>query len=492
MEFSAKVFDDLSNIKTDCLILPVFSDDSSAQLANDFGSGASKTIAALKQCGDFNASIATTVIGHFSQDLAAVRILLVGCGKKKLWDSDAARKLCSATARALLKLNAKQAIIALPTAPSSFDAAWLAKELTQEAVSASYVYSAKRDKKNNKPKLARIQLAAANSKEVRTVNRAIKRGVATGTGINVAKELGNLPGNICTPTYLAAEAKKLARSNTQLKVNILQEKQMKELGMGSLLSVSAGSKQAAKLIVLEYSGGKKSDAPVVLVGKGVTFDSGGISLKPGGKMDEMKYDMCGAASVLGALATLVSMEAKVNVVGIIGATENMPSSIATKPGDVVTSMSGKTIEVLNTDAEGRLVLCDALTYAARFKPRTVIDIATLTGACIVALGSHHSGLFSNNQTLADELLAAGRQSGDTAWQLPIDKAYHEQLKSPFADLANIGGPGAGSITAACFLSQFAEDYCWAHLDIAGTAWNSGGNKGATGRPVAMLVEYLLK
>ena len=261
--------------------------------------------------------------------------------------------------------------------------------------------------------------------------------------------------------------------------------------MGALLSVSAGSKQAAHLIAMEYKGAAKSENPTVLVGKGVTFDSGGISLKPGAKMDEMKYDMCGAASVFGVMEALAVLKPKLNVVGLVPTVENMPSSTATKPGDVVTSMSGKTIEVLNTDAEGRLILCDALTYAARYKPDTVIDIATLTGACIMALGHYATGLFSNDQGLADDLLNAGQNAGDRAWQLPIWEEYDQQLKSNFADIPNIGGAGGGSITAACFLGRFTKDYKWAHLDIAGTAWNSGGPKGATGRPVPLLVEYLL-
>jgi leucyl aminopeptidase len=309
--------------------------------------------------------------------------------------------------------------------------------------------------------------------------------------MNVARELGDLPGNICTPTFLANEARKLARTHKTLTAKILSEKQMADLGMGSLLSVSAGSKEPAQLIIMEYKGAAKSQRPHVLVGKGITFDTGGISLKPGGGMDEMKFDMCGAASVFGTMNAIVELEPKINVVAIVAAAENMPSSTATKPGDIVTSMSGKTIEVLNTDAEGRLVLCDALSYAERYKPQSVVDIATLTGACVIALGGHATGLFSNNQQLTEDLLAAGSTSGDRAWQMPLWDDYKKQLKSNFADLANIGGREAGSITAACFLSYFTESYPWAHLDIAGTAWLSGASKGATGRPVPLLTQYLL-
>jgi len=306
----------------------------------------------------------------------------------------------------------------------------------------------------------------------------------------LTKDLGNLAPNICTPAYLAKQAKDLAKSH-KLKVTVLEEKDMEKLGMGSLLSVAQGSEQPAKLIVLEYQGLSKKDNPIVLVGKGVTFDTGGISLKPAAEMDEMKFDMSGAASVLGTLQAVAEMKLPVNVVGIIPATENMPSGKATKPGDVVTSLSGQTIEVLNTDAEGRLILCDALTYAERYNPKVVIDIATLTGACVIALGNFTTGLLSNDDKLAQALLAAGEHAGDRAWQLPLWDEYQDLLKSNFADIANIGGRAAGTITAACFLSRFTKKYRWAHLDIAGTAWKSGKEKGSTGRPVPLLTQFLI-
>lgn len=305
----------------------------------------------------------------------------------------------------------------------------------------------------------------------------------------MARDLGNMPGNDCTPVYLAEQAQELSK-NLPIETEILDEDQMRELGMGSLLSVSAGSVEPARLIVMKYSGGAKDDAPHVLVGKGITFDTGGISLKPGGAMDEMKYDMCGAASVFGAIHAVASMKLAVNAIGIVAAAENMPSGVATKPGDIVTSMSGKTIEVLNTDAEGRLVLCDALTYAEKFNPASIIDIATLTGAVIVALGRHATGMYANNDELANDLQSAADKTDDRIWRMPLWKDYTKQLESPFADLANIGGREAGSVTAACFLSEFTGKQKWAHLDIAGTAWKSGKAKGATGRPVKLLVEYL--
>ena len=309
--------------------------------------------------------------------------------------------------------------------------------------------------------------------------------------MELARTLGNLPGNICTPSYLADQARKLGKAHKKLKVSVLGEAAMEKLGMGSLLSVSRGSREPARLISLEYSGGRKGDRPVALVGKGVTFDSGGISIKPSPAMDEMKFDMCGAASVLGTLQACAEMDLPINVVGVIPTTENLPDGNASKPGDIVTSMSGQTIEVLNTDAEGRLILCDALTWCGKFKPDVVVDIATLTGACVIALGAHAAGLLSNDDELAEALAAAGNYAADRAWRLPLWDDYQPQLDSNFADMANIGGREAGTITAACFLSRFTEDYRWAHLDIAGVAWKQGKEKGATGRPVSLLTQFLL-
>jgi leucyl aminopeptidase len=327
--------------------------------------------------------------------------------------------------------------------------------------------------------------------KVTDLDRAhFKQGHAIGKGMNLAKDLGNLPANICTPTFLADITKKLGKLN-KFPVKCLGEAEMKKLGMGALLSVSQGSDQPAQLIHATYSGGKKNEKPIVLVGKGITFDTGGISLKSSGEMDEMKYDMGGAASVIGTLLAISEMKLPINVVVLVAAAENMPSGAATRPGDVVETMSGKTIEILNTDAEGRLVLCDALTYAEKLKPAAAIDVATLTGACIVSLGKVASGLFSNNDELAEQISHAGTVSWDRVWRMPIWKDYKNQLDSNFADLANIGGRAAGSITAACFLAEFATAYPWAHLDIAGTAWVSGKNKGSTGRPVPLLCEFLL-
>lgn len=333
--------------------------------------------------------------------------------------------------------------------------------------------------------------AKLNAEIITSIEQGVALGYATAKGQLFAKNLGNLPGNVCTPTYIAEQAIDIASEHDKIDVEVLEESDMEELGMGSFLSVSRGSRQPAKLIVLQYKGASDAqEKPHVLVGKGLTFDAGGISLKPAGKMDEMKYDMCGSASVIGALLATAELELAINLVVIVPSSENLPDGDANKPGDIVTSMAGRTIEILNTDAEGRLILCDALTYAERFEPQSVIDVATLTGACIVALGHHTNGLMANNQELADAVLAAGTDSQDRAWQLPMWDEYHQQLKSNFADLANIGGPGAGTITAACFLSKFTEKYPWVHLDIAGTAWTGGGGKGATGRCVPILTQYL--
>jgi len=326
--------------------------------------------------------------------------------------------------------------------------------------------------------------------ELRRAAAGLEQGLAVAHGVSLARDLGNLPGNVCTPAYLAEQAREVAK-RYRMKITVLEREDMEKLGMGALLSVAAGSAQPPKLIVLEHRSGPRSQRPVALVGKGITFDTGGISLKPASEMDEMKFDMCGAASVLGTIKAAAEMKLPVNVVGLIPTSENMPGGRATKPGDIVTTMSGQTVEVLNTDAEGRLILCDALTYAERFEPAAVVDIATLTGACVIALGHVASGLFANDDALARELLAAGELACDRAWRMPLWDEYQEQLKSNFADFANIGGRPAGSVTAACFLARFTKKFKWAHLDIAGTAWKSGKEKGASGRPVPLLTQFLV-
>ena len=359
--------------------------------------------------------------------------------------------------------------------------------LTVEAiVQACYRFDKFKTTPKDVPPSTDMILLADTSSQVQ-----LDQSVATAQAMDLCRDLGNLPGNICTPSYLAEQGHKLAAGSDKVTTQVLEEAEMEALGMHSLLSVGKGSAEPSKLIVINYQGGEKGAQPHVLVGKGITFDSGGISIKPGAAMDEMKYDMCGAASVMGTMQAVIKMDLKVNLVVIVASAENMPSSTASKPGDIFTTMSGKTVEVLNTDAEGRLVLCDALTYAERFKPKTVVDVATLTGACIIALGHHTSAVLSNNDAFAKSLMSAGKQAFDHAWELPMGEEYQAQLDSNFADLGNIGGRAAGTITAACFLSRFAESFTWAHLDIAGTAWTSGAKKGSTGRCVPLLVQHIV-
>jgi leucyl aminopeptidase len=431
------------------------------------------------------------MVAHALPGLAAARVVLMGVGKPGNLDAGGARKALSSALGAIRSTGATDAVVLTEgMAVKDRDGAWLLRQLGMLAETGGYRYTRTLSKPEPAPRLARLAVGL-DAKPPRALSVALSEGGAIGRGMNLARELGNTPANICTPTHLAEQARALARRHTRLRCRVLDEKQMLALGMHSLLSVTAGTREPARLIVLEYRGGAKDERPYALVGKGITFDSGGISLKPGAGMDEMKFDMCGAASVLGTMQALAETAPAMNVVAVVAACENMPSGSATRPGDVVKSMAGITIEILNTDAEGRLILCDALTYVKRFKPRSIVDIATLTGACVVALGKHATGLFSNDEALAAELLAAGNEAHDRAWQMPVWDDYQEQLKSNFADVANIGGPNAGSVTAACFLSRFATGEKWAHLDIAGTAWEQGAAKGATGRPVGLLLRYLL-
>ena len=489
IKFTARKIDDICKGSTHCLILPIYHRKKLSSDAQQVDKAAGGSIATTIALGDFSGKSGESCV--LPGAAAAKRILLVGCGDPASFDRAAARKFVQTLGGALNAMHAADAVLHIADIKvKDGNTPWLLNCLARQLTYASYRYTETVAKPKPAMKLSRLVVNTSDARSVKPGQKALDRGAATGCGINEARKLADLPGNICTPAYLAQCARKLAKDNAKLSTTIVEEKKMRELGMGSLLSVTAGTDQPAKLIVMNYKGGKTGEKPYVLVGKGITFDSGGISLKPGAKMDEMKYDMGGAASVFGTLHAIAELGLPLNVVGIVAAAENMPSGGATKPGDVVTSMSGKTIEVLNTDAEGRLVLCDALTYAGRFKPQVVIDIATLTGACVVALGSHATGLYSNQDRLADQLLAAGVESHDRAWQMPLWDDYQKQLDTNFADIANIGGPGGGSVTAACFLARFAEDYHWAHMDIAGSAWNSSP-KGATGRPVGLLTQYLI-
>jgi leucyl aminopeptidase len=424
--------------------------------------------------------------------IAADSVLVVGTGELKDLDRRGLQRAAITAVKALANGPKKAVSYLAELSVATVSLEERVADITRASAEAAYRFEAFKSKKNGDKGLSHLTIAVTEKSQVAAGKKAVAWGEALAQGINTARTLGNLPPNVCHPTYMAEQAKALGKANDKvLHVDVLGETDMKKLGMGSFLAVSHGSEQEGKLIVMEYKGGKKNAAPVVLVGKGITFDTGGISLKPGAGMDEMKFDMCGAASVLGVMSALVQSGLPINVVGVMACAENMPSGRATRPGDIVTTMSGQTVEILNTDAEGRLVLCDALTYIARFKPAVVIDIATLTGACVVALGKVVSGLFSPSDELANALLDAGQQSGDRAWRMPVWQDYQDMLESPFADIANIGNaPNAGAITAACFLARFTKDYTWAHLDIAGTAWHSGALKGATGRPVPLLLQYL--
>ena len=474
-----------------CLVVPMLKNNRLTGIAARVNDASSGLLHDLAKKSGFKGKVGTTSVFHNLPGIKAVRVMLVGIGNKKEINGKTTREVIEAVMKRLQQENCTDAIITLPFEEAAAEMHYsLIRETALYAENAVYRFDECKSKPSKERLVDKITLITADTGSHSAI-KAVAHGKAIADGMKLARDLSNLPGNICTPTYLAGKAQKLARKYTKFSSKVLDEKEMQKLEMGALLSVSRGSRQAAKLIIMEHKGGKKDQQPVVLVGKGLTFDAGGISLKPAAKMDEMKYDMCGSASVFGALQACAELKLPLNVVGIIPSSENMPDGDANKPGDIVTSMAGLTIEVLNTDAEGRLILCDALTYAARYNPAVVIDIATLTGACIVALGHHTSGLMANQQQLADELLEAGLQANDRAWQLPLGDEYQKQLKSNFADIANIGGPAAGSITAGCFLSRFTEEYTWAHLDIAGTAWQSGHNKGATGRPVPLLLNYLL-
>ena len=482
----------LSKQTTECLVL--FSGSQAGQLTTQVDPAVDKQLASLLARGDLGPSVGDSLLVHSPQGGKAERILLVNRGDKPLTDGKT-EQLFTALSGALGRSRVCEATIAFEGLEvQDHDQRWTVRQLSRHLVAGTYRFTEYKSTQSDAlspPALAKVALLQSGRKALEEHRKAVCEGVAIADGMAVARDLGNHPGNVCTPKYLTDVAKKMAKGNPRLSVKALGEKEMEKLGMGAFLSVSKGSTEQGQLIQIEYKGGKAKERPVVLVGKGVTFDSGGISLKPGPGMDEMKYDMGGAASVMGAIKSIADLELPVNVVALIAAAENMPAGNASKPGDIVTTLAGKTVEILNTDAEGRLVLCDTLTYAERFKPKVVVDVATLTGACVIALGHSFSGLISNSDTVAEALLAAGSDACDSAWRLPLDENSKELLSSPFADMANVGGRPGGTLTAGYFLSCFAEKYPWAHLDIAGTAWNSGHKKGATGRPVPLLVQFVL-
>jgi leucyl aminopeptidase len=481
-------------VKADCVAVGVFEDGQLTAQARALDAAASGALRAAVKSGDVAGRRGATALLRGLHGVAAPRVLAVGLGPRKEFGDRAFQEAVRAAVRGGGHAVKALAIGLADWLPPGRDSQWQAQQLAMAARETAFradELKSRREAGTAVPARVVLVLAAPDA----AAAQGLAQGTAIANGAELAKRLGNLPGNVCTPTFLAEEARRLGRSH-RLGVEVLDRRKLESLKMGSFLSVTRGSAEPPKLIVMKYNGagGKgKGAAPIVLVGKGITFDSGGISLKPGAAMDEMKFDMCGAASVFGAMRAVAELKLKLNVIGVVPACENLPSGTATRPGDIVTSMSGQTIEVLNTDAEGRLILCDALTYVERFRPAAVVDIATLTGACVVALGEVNSGLFSPDDALADELLAASRAAVDPAWRMPVTQDYQEQLKSNFADMANIGPSGkGGAVLAACFLARFTQAYPWAHLDIAGTAWKSGVDKGATGRPVPLLTQFLLQ
>ncbi len=481
-----------SRQRTDCAIVGVYDKGVMTDAAAELDQRIGGRLARLIKKGDLRGRSGDVVLLSDLSGGPCERILALGLGSKSGFGRKQYRRALNAAFTALAKTGARDAIsyLSLETV-SDADSYALARAAAEVAGNSAYrIPDHKTTGKRPKSTLTKFGVATDRSNRS-SVERGLEHGRGIVAGMSLMRDLANQPANVCTPSYLANAAKNLAREHRSIKVRVLNEAECRQLKMGSFLSVTAGTDEPARLIVLEYNGGERGEAPVVLVGKGVTFDTGGISLKPPPGMDEMKFDMSGAASVLGTFKALAELELPINVVGVVPACENMPSGRATKPGDVVKSMSGQTIEVLNTDAEGRLILCDAITYARRFKPDTIIDIATLTGACVIALGSHLSGLFSNDESLSEELVEAGKRSEDRAWPMPIGEEYAEGLKSNFADFANVAGREGGAITAACFLAKFTEGLRWAHLDVAGTAYQGGSQKGSTGRPVPLLVDYLI-
>jgi leucyl aminopeptidase len=461
-----------------CLVLSLFSDSDFPDFVKKLDEQQNHLITRLF------AKLATAGDLIWQGDVDGHSLLLFHCGKKAKFDVENLRKYLSNITAALIKQNISSATLCLP-AVTSYDADWQVVQMLVQIDAQLYQLSDFKSKKSKTPRLKSVQFYLPGASKT-----AIKTGQAIAAGVKFTRTLADLPANLCTPSYLGDQAVNLAQRYDNLTIKIMGPKDMRALNMGALLAVAQGSNEQARLIEMQYGGGGDTP-PIVLVGKGITFDSGGLSLKPPDAMLEMKYDMSGAAAVFGILKACILLKLPINLIGLIASAENMPSGTASKPGDIVTSMSGQTIEILNTDAEGRLVLADALTYAERFKPKYVIDLATLTGAMIVALGSVRTGFMTSDEGLAAQIITAAKESGDKAWRMPLDEAYQEALDSPLADMINGSfDRSAGAITAACFLARFTKKYRWAHLDIAGTAWISGKKRMATGRPVPLLIQWL--
>jgi len=472
-----------------CVVVGVFEERMLSSAAARIDEKSGGAIKRLTESGDITGKVGSTHVLFALTNVAAPRVLVVGLGEQKKFDAARFVRANTEAARTLkgLPLDNATSYLTEIDVPAK-DSAWKVRSAALAADAQAYKYTAT-FKPKDKPKTAEFGALAFAAPAV--AESALDAARAIAAGVRFARELGNLPPNICNPAYIAEQAQKLADTHEGVACEILDEAAMRKLGMGALLGVSQGSANEPKLVVLQWRGAGENDRPYALVGKGITFDTGGISIKPSAGMEEMKFDMCGAAGVLGAFLSAVELKLKLNLVCVVPAVENMPGGKAQRPSDVVTTMSGQTVEVLNTDAEGRLILCDALTFVQKYNPQVIIDAATLTGACVVALGKHATGLMTKDDALADELLAAGNATLDRAWRLPLWDDYQSQLDTGYADIANIGGKYAGAITAGCFLARFTDGYRWAHLDIAGTAWEEGRKGSATGRPVPMLVQYLL-
>ncbi|MBE7213663.1 leucyl aminopeptidase [Shewanella benthica] len=493
MEFSVKSGSPEKQ-RSACIVVGVYEPRRLSGIAEQLDKISEGYISNLLRRGDLEGKPGQMLLLHHVPNVLSERVLLVGCGKERELDERQYKQIIKKTITTLNETGSMEAVCFLTELHvKGRDTYWKVREAVETTQNSLYNFDVlKTNKGETRRPLRKLVFNVPTRRELAVGERAIEHGMAVSAGMHLCRDVANMPPNICNPAYLASQARQMGEVCEELTVTTLGEEQMAKLGMNSYLAVGRGSVNESIMTVMEYKGAVDStQKPIVLIGKGLTFDSGGISLKPGEGMDEMKYDMGGAAGVIGAMKALCDLNLKINVIGILAGCENMPSSNAYRPGDILTTMSGQTVEVLNTDAEGRLVLCDVLTYVERFDPELVVDTATLTGACVIALGKHASGLFSGHNPLAHELLNAGEQSGDRAWRLPLWDVYQEHLESPFADMTNLGGRPAGAITAACFLSRFTKKYNWAHLDVAGTAWNSGANKGSTGRPVPLLTQFLI-
>ncbi len=479
--------------RTQCTVVGVYQDGQLTESAKQLDKASKGYLKKVLKRGDIKGKANQLLVLHDVPNVNATRVMLVGLGKPDSMTPARFAGVVRATTGRLKAISATNALCCLLEIDVPDNCiSWKTRKLVELIDAGLYAFTEMKGKPpENGPDLETVDLFLTDKADQEPVAKAIAEGEALSIGISTARDLGNLPGNVCTPTYLADQAKQLAKDYDSITTKVLNEKEIENLGMGAFMSVTRGSDQPGKLIVITHKGGNPKEAPHVLVGKGITFDTGGISLKPGAGMHEMIWDMCGAATVFGTMVAIAEQGLPMNVIGVLAAAENMPSGDASRPGDIVKTMSGQTVEILNTDAEGRLVLCDALTYIDQFNPKTVVDVATLTGACIIALGSHASAMYANDDGVAADLTRAGEKSLDRVWRMPLWDDYQAQINSAFADMANIGGREAGSITAACFLARFTKKYRWAHLDVAGTAFRgSGPAKGATGRPVNLLFEYL--